>query len=901
MSDPKTMPLSAVQDEANTIRRGGLADPQRVFDLAKRLADANQMDEARLLAKHLAQSLTDSQDLPPQWCQTLGQRWALWTSKNPDAPDDSKHDEALSILRGPLMSSEGLSTTTNPETLGIAGGIYKRMWQVDGRRQTLERSLSCYERGTKAGVAADNGYNAINMAFVLDLLASLAMDKDEIEALRQRARRQRIEVRDALPDLADKPISANKPALRRTLPFFWETLAEAHFGLQEYEQAKLALKQAYALRKDVKPPTSPGQSEVGQAELAAATSERMAWEIESTARQFAWLARLQDPQDRKPENFASSPAWQVLQEVYGQNASAAARSLFAGKLGVSLSGGGFRASLFHIGVLAALAERDLLRHVEVLSCVSGGSILGAHYYLEVRQLLQTKADDEITRQDYIDLVERVSREFLLGVQKNMRVRIGTSLWANLRMLFKPGYTTTSRLAELYEEHLFARVNDDGKRKLRELQIHPKGETNFKPKYGNWQRKNKVPILILNATSLNTGHNWQFTTSWMGEPPSAIDSHIDGNYRLRRMYIADEAPEHHRDIRLSHAVAASACVPGLFTPLELPGLYPDVTVRLVDGGVHDNQGIYGLLDQNCNVLLVSDASGQMSTVDQPADGPLGVLLRTTALLQSRIRVACFREIEARRKSGRLRGMLFLHLKQGLEVEPRDWVECDNPKESSNDALRMQSADLTEFHVLKRVQAKLAGIRTDLDSFSDAEAFALMTSGCNMVRTYLDKQISGFSDPQPQVDWSFLKDASAMLKDNQRSKPLEQLLAVSGMVMFKLWRLSAVLQVVSYALLAALAVGVVWVAWAWQGLQGWMGLAAMGAQAAVLMGIGALGFGLVAKAIQWRKTAHQILTGVGLAVLGTLITNLHVQFFDGRFLKRGTIDRIQRKAPPPDQAG
>lgn len=31
------------------------------------------------------------------------------------------------------------------------------------------------------------------------------------------------------------------------------------------------------------------------------------------------------------------------------------------KLGLALSGGGFRASLFHIGVLARLAERDLLR------------------------------------------------------------------------------------------------------------------------------------------------------------------------------------------------------------------------------------------------------------------------------------------------------------------------------------------------------------------------------------------------------------------------------------------------------------------------------------------------------------------------------------------------------------
>lgn len=52
-----------------------------------------------------------------------------------------------------------------------------------------------------------------------------------------------------------------------------------------------------------------------------------------------------------------------------------------GKLGLALSGGGFRASFFHLGVLARLAEEGLLRQVEVISTVSGGSIIGAAYYV----------------------------------------------------------------------------------------------------------------------------------------------------------------------------------------------------------------------------------------------------------------------------------------------------------------------------------------------------------------------------------------------------------------------------------------------------------------------------------------------------------------------------------------
>ena len=68
-----------------------------------------------------------------------------------------------------------------------------------------------------------------------------------------------------------------------------------------------------------------------------------------------------------------------------------------GKVGLALSGGGYRASLFHIGVLARLAECNVLRRVEVLSCVSGGSIVGAYYYLKLRQLLQEKPDAEVDR------------------------------------------------------------------------------------------------------------------------------------------------------------------------------------------------------------------------------------------------------------------------------------------------------------------------------------------------------------------------------------------------------------------------------------------------------------------------------------------------------------------------
>ena len=47
------------------------------------------------------------------------------------------------------------------------------------------------------------------------------------------------------------------------------------------------------------------------------------------------------------------------------------------KIGLALSGGGFRAACFHLGVFRKLNELNLLWNLELLSCVSGGSIAGS--------------------------------------------------------------------------------------------------------------------------------------------------------------------------------------------------------------------------------------------------------------------------------------------------------------------------------------------------------------------------------------------------------------------------------------------------------------------------------------------------------------------------------------------
>jgi predicted acylesterase/phospholipase RssA len=48
---------------------------------------------------------------------------------------------------------------------------------------------------------------------------------------------------------------------------------------------------------------------------------------------------------------------------------------------LALSGGGFRATLFHLGVIRYLAEKQKLDEVKAICSVSGGSVLAAHLVL----------------------------------------------------------------------------------------------------------------------------------------------------------------------------------------------------------------------------------------------------------------------------------------------------------------------------------------------------------------------------------------------------------------------------------------------------------------------------------------------------------------------------------------
>lgn len=668
---------------------------------------------------------------------------ALLTSKDPELSAAKRHDDALEILADGFRFIRSIGAETKPgdgDTLGIAGGICKRRWNDLGQLKDLVQAAEFYERGTRCYGPADNpfgsdAYPHINAAFLEDLLAAAS---------------------DRPVDRHQPPDQLRNDILKKLPPsdewFNVASRAEAHFGLRQYGKATDVLAQ---VNPDKKPEP---------------------WQLRTTAEQLAQLAHLHE---ERPLDVAEI---RTFFEALLPGAGGALRAVMIGKVGLALSGGGFRASFYHLGVLACLAERDVLRDVEVLSCVSGGSIVGACYWLKLRQrLLQSPPP---TRDDYIRLVSELMTHFKKAVDRNPRKQVQCSrirtIWNFIRGAL--GALDPEKIARCLEADFYrplwdsVRPADAPPIRMDELAFTPRdhnpglsGPGDFNPRKHNWLRAHKIPALVLNATTVNTGHGWHFTPTWMGESPWTIHEAADNISRLEWHQYNQAAGW---QIELSRAVAASACVPLVFGPLRLQKAYDAIDVSLVDGGVNDNQGTAALLGSDCNVILVSDACGQLELESVPPKGLTAAAFatkRSMDTLMERVRLAGFGGLDGRRRSGLLRGLMFLHMKAGLES---DVLRLRFSQES----YELEHTPLTPLGVRREFQRTLARLRTDLDAFTSDESSALMACGYKMAAKALDEQLPELANVwkgDKHENWPFkdmLKEITSMEEDTERRSTL-----------------------------------------------------------------------------------------------------------------------------------
>lgn len=233
-------------------------------------------------------------------------------------------------------------------------------------------------------------------------------------------------------------------------------------------------------------------------------------------------------------------------------------------LGLALSGGGFRATLFHLGALWRLNELRLLSQIERISAVSGGAILNG--------LLSVNWND---------------LEFKDGVASNFEEVIAVPIMAfcsrtiDIRSAILGLALGTRPLIREYRKGLVGDVN---------LQDIP-----------------DKPEFVFNTTHIETGRNWHFSKEKAE------------TYRLG--YISSPRTD------LATVIAASSACPPFFAPVvirfnpkyyqdtELSLLYKEEKYRkdklyLTDGGVYDNLGAQKIL--RFKVQLFSDASGPLAT-------------------------------------------------------------------------------------------------------------------------------------------------------------------------------------------------------------------------------------------------------------------------------------------------
>lgn len=267
------------------------------------------------------------------------------------------------------------------------------------------------------------------------------------------------------------------------------------------------------------------------------------------------------------------------------------------RIALCLSGGGFRATLFHLGVIRQLCETGELANVRVVTGVSGGGILAAHLALNWEIYLQ--GGDEL---------EAMIQEVITFAQRDVRGRL-IRRWLLSPFLFPMlGPKVFRRISLLEAEYSRLYRGSD-------LAI-------LGPTYEHPER----PCFYILATSMTSGNVCAFSSLGLELGP--------------KVYKRQGLP-------LALAVASSSAFPPLFPPVVLTRDILDATALefpqnfecLSDGGIYDNLGIRWLLrrqSRDFDRAILCDASAPIGwNVDSRFGSLLTRIIRTMDILMRRV--------------------------------------------------------------------------------------------------------------------------------------------------------------------------------------------------------------------------------------------------------------------------
>jgi NTE family protein len=252
-----------------------------------------------------------------------------------------------------------------------------------------------------------------------------------------------------------------------------------------------------------------------------------------------------------------------------------------------VSGGGYRAMLFHLGVVWRLHEAGKLSELDRVSSVSGGSIMAATLGLAWARLDGSRAAFE---QHLVEPLRQLARHSL----EVRSVMTGVATPASVG----------EALAAAYRRRLF------GDATLQDLPDRPQ--------------------FVINATNVGTGQLLRFSKEHVAD------------WRVGRV----PSPQ----VGLAVAVAASSAFPPILSPFRLDMRSSDWETEegndltgsdwrdelvLTDGGVYDNLGLETAW-KRCFTIIVSDAGGQMPDDDDPAGDWLRHMARVVKMIDNQVR-------------------------------------------------------------------------------------------------------------------------------------------------------------------------------------------------------------------------------------------------------------------------
>ncbi|MBK7806306.1 MAG: patatin-like phospholipase family protein [Saprospiraceae bacterium] len=282
------------------------------------------------------------------------------------------------------------------------------------------------------------------------------------------------------------------------------------------------------------------------------------------------------------------------------------------KIGLALSGGGYRAAAFHLGTFRKLKELGILDQVDVISTISGGSIAGAFYCLNKDNF--QSFDDQLVNALQKSTIKRILISWSILLQLLMFLFV---LILYFGLCFNIDFWATD-FGFCFESNnwykLFALLY-----LFIFLIFHFKfiSLTNLKIKaYNKIFFKGKMlcclpdkPELVMNATNLSTGTLFSFS-----KRKSSDSSYLEA----RKSSGLEEIEFNCNNMPIAKVVASSTCVPFAFDPVKIerhffvnPEHFELVSPRLIDGGIYDNQGIHKITQKNssyyCSNIIVSDGS------------------------------------------------------------------------------------------------------------------------------------------------------------------------------------------------------------------------------------------------------------------------------------------------------